>query len=188
MFSYVTLRKNNNSSLWIVINVFYSHQAWKRRWFVLRSGRLSGEPDVLQYYKNQQSRRPIRTINLNLCEQVNTSKHWRHVGGLLRSYLMFSHHYNVCKMFHFSFLLHAFMVILLYWKVDFVEGGLWFLGFNANWVLKLSQYYALNRNKIDFFSRPDSHMSHFPQGGKLKCHRVVFLVYSHIAKSSQISR
>lgn len=45
--------------------------AWKRRWFVLRSGRLSGEPDVLQYYKNQHSRRPIRTINLNLCEQVD---------------------------------------------------------------------------------------------------------------------
>ncbi|KAK5875533.1 hypothetical protein CesoFtcFv8_026605 [Champsocephalus esox] len=45
--------------------------AWKRRWFVLRSGRLSGEPDVLQYYKNQQSRRPIRTINLHLCEQVD---------------------------------------------------------------------------------------------------------------------
>ncbi|XP_051256015.1 GRB2-associated-binding protein 1 [Dicentrarchus labrax] len=45
--------------------------AWKRRWFVLRSGRLSGEPDILQYYKNQQSRRPIRTINLNLCEQVD---------------------------------------------------------------------------------------------------------------------
>lgn len=45
--------------------------AWKRRWFVLRSGRLTGEPDVLQYYKNQQSRRPIRTINLNLCEQVD---------------------------------------------------------------------------------------------------------------------
>ncbi|XP_070710806.1 GRB2-associated-binding protein 1-like [Pempheris klunzingeri] len=45
--------------------------AWKRRWFVLRSGRLSGEPDVLQYYKNQHSRRPIRTINLNQCEQVD---------------------------------------------------------------------------------------------------------------------
>uniref|UniRef100_A0A8D0CPZ5 PH domain-containing protein n=1 Tax=Sander lucioperca TaxID=283035 RepID=A0A8D0CPZ5_SANLU len=45
--------------------------AWKRRWFVLRSGRLSGEPDVLQYFKNQQSRRPIRTINMNLCEQVD---------------------------------------------------------------------------------------------------------------------
>ncbi|XP_030608903.1 GRB2-associated-binding protein 1-like isoform X1 [Archocentrus centrarchus] len=45
--------------------------AWKRRWFVLRSGRLSGEPDILQYYKNPQSRRPIRTINLNLCEQVD---------------------------------------------------------------------------------------------------------------------
>ncbi|XP_051935386.1 GRB2-associated-binding protein 1-like [Hippocampus zosterae] len=45
--------------------------AWKRRWFVLRSGRLSGEPDVLQYYKNPHSRRPIGTINLNLCEQVD---------------------------------------------------------------------------------------------------------------------
>ncbi|XP_077357430.1 GRB2-associated-binding protein 1-like isoform X2 [Festucalex cinctus] len=45
--------------------------AWKRRWFVLRSGRLSGEPNVLQYYKNPHSRRPIRTINLNLCEQVD---------------------------------------------------------------------------------------------------------------------
>ncbi|KAM8881391.1 GRB2-associated-binding protein 1-like isoform 2-T2 [Synchiropus picturatus] len=45
--------------------------AWKRRWFVLRSGRLSGEPDVLQYYKNPHSRRPIRTIDLNLCEQVD---------------------------------------------------------------------------------------------------------------------
>ncbi|KAM9424056.1 GRB2-associated-binding protein 1-like [Pholidichthys leucotaenia] len=45
--------------------------AWKRRWFVLRSGRLSGEPDVLQYYKNPQSRRPINTINLNLCDQVD---------------------------------------------------------------------------------------------------------------------
>ncbi|XP_024143352.1 GRB2-associated-binding protein 1 isoform X1 [Oryzias melastigma] len=45
--------------------------AWKRRWFVLRSGRLTGEPDVLQYYKNQQSRQPIKTINLNLCEQVD---------------------------------------------------------------------------------------------------------------------
>ncbi|XP_061768649.1 GRB2-associated-binding protein 1-like [Nerophis ophidion] len=45
--------------------------AWKRRWFVLRSGRLSGEPDVLQYYKNAHSRRPIRTINLSMCEQVD---------------------------------------------------------------------------------------------------------------------
>lgn len=139
-FSYVALCEKNNSFLWIVISVFYSLQAWKRRWFVLRSGRLSGEPDVLQYYKNQQSRRPIRTINLNLCEQVNAWKHWRHVGSLL----MFSHNYNACKMFHLSFilsfLLHACIVILLYWKEDFVAGGLWFLGFNANWVLTLSQY------------------------------------------------
>ncbi|XP_077598337.1 GRB2-associated-binding protein 1-like [Stigmatopora nigra] len=45
--------------------------AWKRRWFSLRSGRLSGEPDVLQYFKNPQSRRPIGIIDLNLCEQVD---------------------------------------------------------------------------------------------------------------------
>jgi len=25
-------------------------QAWKKRWFVLRSGRLTGDPDVLEYY------------------------------------------------------------------------------------------------------------------------------------------
>ncbi|XP_057710059.1 GRB2-associated-binding protein 1-like isoform X2 [Corythoichthys intestinalis] len=45
--------------------------AWKKRWFMLRSGRLSGEPDVLQYFKNPHSRRPIGTIDLNLCEQVD---------------------------------------------------------------------------------------------------------------------
>lgn len=45
-------------------------QAWKKRWFVLRSGRLTGDPDVLEYYKNDNAKKPIRVIDLNLCEQV----------------------------------------------------------------------------------------------------------------------
>lgn len=45
-------------------------QAWKKRWFVLRSGRLTGDPDVLEYYKNDHTKKPIRVIDLNLCEQV----------------------------------------------------------------------------------------------------------------------
>ncbi|XP_038618017.1 LOW QUALITY PROTEIN: GRB2-associated-binding protein 2 [Tachyglossus aculeatus] len=45
--------------------------AWKKRWFVLRSGRMSGDPDVLEYYKNDRSKRPLRVINLSLCEQVD---------------------------------------------------------------------------------------------------------------------
>lgn len=47
-----------------------SLQAWKKRWFVLRSGRLTGDPDVLEYYKNDHAKKPIRVIDLNLCEQV----------------------------------------------------------------------------------------------------------------------
>uniref|UniRef100_A0A8C2G4R3 PH domain-containing protein n=1 Tax=Cyprinus carpio TaxID=7962 RepID=A0A8C2G4R3_CYPCA len=45
--------------------------AWKKRWFVLRSGRLSGDPDVLEYFKNDHAKKPIRVIDLNLCEQVD---------------------------------------------------------------------------------------------------------------------
>ncbi|KAM5246040.1 GRB2-associated-binding protein 2 [Ctenodactylus gundi] len=45
--------------------------AWKKRWFILRSGRMSGDPDVLEYYKNDHSKKPLRTINLHLCEQVD---------------------------------------------------------------------------------------------------------------------
>lgn len=47
-------------------------QAWKKRWFVLRSGRLTGDPDVLEYYKNDHAKKPIRVIDLNLCEQVQS--------------------------------------------------------------------------------------------------------------------
>lgn len=46
-------------------------QAWKKRWFILRSGRMSGDPDVLEYYKNDHSKKPLRVINLNFCEQVD---------------------------------------------------------------------------------------------------------------------
>ncbi|KAM9818576.1 GRB2-associated-binding protein 1 isoform 3-T4 [Syngnathus typhle] len=46
-------------------------QAWKKRWFMLRSGRLTGDPDVLEYYKNDHAKKPIRVIDLNLCEQVD---------------------------------------------------------------------------------------------------------------------
>ncbi|XP_051939601.1 GRB2-associated-binding protein 1 isoform X3 [Hippocampus zosterae] len=45
--------------------------AWKKRWFMLRSGRLTGDPDVLEYYKNDHAKKPIRVIDLNLCEQVD---------------------------------------------------------------------------------------------------------------------
>ncbi|XP_072241016.1 GRB2-associated-binding protein 1 isoform X2 [Leuresthes tenuis] len=51
--------------------VNYFHVAWKKRWFVLRSGRLTGDPDVLEYYKNDHTKKPIRVIDLNLCEQVD---------------------------------------------------------------------------------------------------------------------
>ncbi|XP_075040459.1 GRB2-associated-binding protein 3 [Mixophyes fleayi] len=41
---------------------------WRKRWFVLRRGRMSGNPDVLEYYKNNHSKKPIRVIDLNECE------------------------------------------------------------------------------------------------------------------------
>lgn len=49
----------------------FPFQAWKKRWFILRSGRMSGDPDVLEYYKNDHSKKPLRVINLNFCEQVD---------------------------------------------------------------------------------------------------------------------
>ncbi|KAM4664061.1 GRB2-associated-binding protein 3 [Discoglossus pictus] len=41
---------------------------WRKRWFVLRRGRMSGNPDVLEYYRNNHSKKPIRVIDLNECE------------------------------------------------------------------------------------------------------------------------
>ncbi|XP_024289618.2 GRB2-associated-binding protein 3 isoform X4 [Oncorhynchus tshawytscha] len=49
--------------------------AWRRRWFVLRRGRMSGNPDVLEYYRNTTSKKPIRTIDLRECEvQMQTEQ------------------------------------------------------------------------------------------------------------------
>ncbi|KAM9332204.1 GRB2-associated-binding protein 3 [Pholidichthys leucotaenia] len=42
--------------------------AWRKRWFVLRRGRMSGDPDVLEYYQSKSSKKPIRTIDLKECE------------------------------------------------------------------------------------------------------------------------
>ncbi|TNN79222.1 GRB2-associated-binding protein 3 [Liparis tanakae] len=41
---------------------------WRKRWFVLRRGRMSGNPDVLEYYQSNNSKKPIRTIDLRECE------------------------------------------------------------------------------------------------------------------------
>ncbi|XP_019377108.1 PREDICTED: GRB2-associated-binding protein 3 isoform X1 [Gavialis gangeticus] len=47
--------------------------AWRKRWFVLRRGRMSGNPDVLEYYRNNHAKKPIRTIDLNECEVLKHS-------------------------------------------------------------------------------------------------------------------
>ncbi|XP_039264724.2 uncharacterized protein LOC120340515 [Styela clava] len=47
------------------------HYSWKKRWFVLKSGRLSGDPNVLEYSKYQTSKKPIKSINLNDCKQID---------------------------------------------------------------------------------------------------------------------
>ncbi|XP_042335287.1 GRB2-associated-binding protein 3 [Sceloporus undulatus] len=47
--------------------------AWRKRWFVLRQGRMSGNPDVLEYYRNSHSKKPIRVIDLSECEVVKHS-------------------------------------------------------------------------------------------------------------------
>ncbi|XP_077596455.1 GRB2-associated-binding protein 3 isoform X2 [Stigmatopora nigra] len=42
--------------------------AWRKRWFVLRRGRMSGNPDVLEYYQSKKSKKPIRVIDLTECQ------------------------------------------------------------------------------------------------------------------------
>ncbi|XP_060039173.1 GRB2-associated-binding protein 3 isoform X1 [Erinaceus europaeus] len=41
--------------------------AWRRRWFVLRRGRMSGDRDVLEYYRSQRATKPLRAIDLSDC-------------------------------------------------------------------------------------------------------------------------
>ncbi|ERE71004.1 GRB2-associated-binding protein 2 [Cricetulus griseus] len=45
--------------------------AWKKGWFILWSGKMSGDPDVLEYYKNEHSKKPLQIINLNFCMQLD---------------------------------------------------------------------------------------------------------------------
>ncbi|KAF7664203.1 hypothetical protein LDENG_00185310 [Lucifuga dentata] len=60
---------------------------WRKRWFVLRRGRMSGNPDVLEYYQSKSSKKPIRTIDLKECEvqmqssqlQVKRDFHGKHL-------------------------------------------------------------------------------------------------------------
>ncbi|XP_075395409.1 GRB2-associated-binding protein 3 isoform X2 [Tenrec ecaudatus] len=53
--------------------------AWRKRWFVLRRGRMSGNPDVLEYYRNKRSSKPLRSIDLSECAV------WKHAGpGFVR--------------------------------------------------------------------------------------------------------
>jgi len=59
-------------------NVSFYLQAWKKRWFVLRSGRLSGDPNVLEYFRHQGSKKPIRAISLDECSQVRIAVFFRH--------------------------------------------------------------------------------------------------------------
>lgn len=65
----------NNRAVWALSQgelydgVFVSLlQAWRKRWFVLRRGRMSGNPDVLEYYQSKNSKKPIRIIDLKECE------------------------------------------------------------------------------------------------------------------------
>ncbi|KAI5934509.1 GRB2-associated-binding protein 3 [Manis javanica] len=53
--------------------------AWRKRWFILRRGRMSGDPNVLEYYRNKHSSKPIRAIDLSECAV------WKHMGpGFVR--------------------------------------------------------------------------------------------------------
>ena len=74
---YVNIVRLNESKCFLLVRSYsylflkFLLQAWKKRWFILRSGRMSGDPDVLEYYKNDHSKKPIRVIDLHCCEQVD---------------------------------------------------------------------------------------------------------------------
>ncbi|MBZ3884796.1 26S proteasome non-ATPase regulatory subunit 4, partial [Sciurus carolinensis] len=57
-----------------------------KHWFILRSNQWGGDPDVLEYYKHDQSKMLLGIINLFLCEQVDTNvtlhKKWLQCGFL----------------------------------------------------------------------------------------------------------
>ncbi|XP_015246933.1 PREDICTED: GRB2-associated-binding protein 3 isoform X1 [Cyprinodon variegatus] len=71
--------------------------AWRKRWFVLRTGRMCGNPDVLEYYQSKNSKKPIRTIDLKECEvemldnqlRVKRDFHGKHLFVVKTSFRVF---------------------------------------------------------------------------------------------------
>ncbi|XP_054481750.1 GRB2-associated-binding protein 3 isoform X2 [Anoplopoma fimbria] len=71
--------------------------AWRKRWFVLRRGRMCGNPDVLEYYQSNNSKKPIRTIDLRECEvemlngqlRVKRDFHGKHLFVVKTSFRVF---------------------------------------------------------------------------------------------------
>ncbi|ERE70961.1 GRB2-associated-binding protein 2 [Cricetulus griseus] len=49
------------------------HYACKKFWFILRSSKMCGDPDVLEYYKNEHCKKPLGIINLNFCTQLDVA-------------------------------------------------------------------------------------------------------------------
>ncbi|MBZ3883618.1 GRB2-associated-binding protein 2 [Sciurus carolinensis] len=65
----------SGSELWTLGSVLCTlvSVAWRKRWFILWSTQCSGDPGVLEYYKHDQSKKPLWIINLDLCEQVQAN-------------------------------------------------------------------------------------------------------------------
>ncbi|XP_048190446.1 GRB2-associated-binding protein 4-like [Perognathus longimembris pacificus] len=45
---------------------------WRKRWFVLRGGQRRSREGVLEYYENSCSKKPRGSIDLSLCEALNS--------------------------------------------------------------------------------------------------------------------
>ncbi|EGW01711.1 GRB2-associated-binding protein 2, partial [Cricetulus griseus] len=45
--------------------------ALKKLWFILQNGPMNGDPDVLEYYKKEHSKKTLQIINLNFCKQLD---------------------------------------------------------------------------------------------------------------------
>ncbi|KAM7320080.1 hypothetical protein ACRRTK_020523 [Alexandromys fortis] len=53
----------------------------EKRWFILQSDQMSDHPDLLEYYKNEHSKKPLRIIRLNFCEQMASGLTFHHERG-----------------------------------------------------------------------------------------------------------
>ncbi|KAK1163041.1 GRB2-associated-binding protein 3-like [Acipenser oxyrinchus oxyrinchus] len=75
--------------------------AWRKRWFVLRRGRMSGNPDVLEYYRNKHSKKPLRVIDLNEC---GVHMHTRSDAGMVKREFVNNHVFVVKTSFRTFYL------------------------------------------------------------------------------------